>query len=82
MTVMTCYIACNMAVKLVAFIDIYVNVFAFFFRAVWSCVQCKANYDLDEIEQSLIDAVERKSMGYVLQDLKCTKCNGVCAKII
>ena len=48
---------------------------------MWSCVQCKANYDLDEIEQSLIDAVERKSMGYVLQDLKCTKCNGVLPKL-
>ncbi len=45
---------------------------------VWSCVQCKTTYDLDEIEQSLIDAVHRKSMAFVLQDLKCLKCNGVC----
>ena len=82
---MTSCIACNMAVKLIAFVNIYASftlMYLRFFRAVWSCVQCKANYDLDEIEQSLIDAVERKSMGYVLQDLKCTKCNGVCAKII
>ena len=60
------------------FTYLYCDVFTLYFRAAWSCVQCKANYDLDEIEQSLIDAVERKSMGFVLQDLKYTKCNGVC----
>ena len=45
--------------------------------ATWACVQCKTAYDLEEIEQSLLDAVHRKSMAYVLQDLKCEKCHGV-----
>ncbi|KAK3581719.1 hypothetical protein CHS0354_015350 [Potamilus streckersoni] len=45
--------------------------------AAWSCVQCKAEYDLVEIEQSLIEAIHRKSMAHVLQDLRCTKCHGV-----
>lgn len=47
------------------------------FSGVWSCIQCKTEYDLDEIEQCLIDAVQRKSMAYLLQDVKCTKCKGV-----
>ncbi|WAR05620.1 DPOE1-like protein, partial [Mya arenaria] len=33
--------------------------------AQWSCIQCKEEYDLEEIEQSLIDSVHRKSMAYV-----------------
>ncbi|XP_052805264.1 DNA polymerase epsilon catalytic subunit A-like [Mya arenaria] len=45
--------------------------------AQWSCIQCKEEYDLEEIEQSLIDSVHRKSMAYVLQDLECAKCNQV-----
>ena len=45
--------------------------------ATWACVQCKTLYDLEEIEQSLLDAVHRKSMAYVLQDLECEKCHGV-----
>ncbi|XP_048254478.1 DNA polymerase epsilon catalytic subunit A-like isoform X1 [Haliotis rufescens] len=45
--------------------------------SVWSCVQCRAEYDVEEIEQSLVDAVHRKSMAYILQDLKCIKCKGV-----
>jgi len=44
---------------------------------VWSCTQCNTPYDLDEIEQSLIEAAQRKSMAYVLQDLSCEKCKGV-----
>ena len=47
-----------------------------FFR-VWVCAQCKSEYDMDEIEHSLIEVIQRKSMGYVLQDLKCIKCSGV-----
>lgn len=47
------------------------------FRMVWFCIQCKTEYDIQEIEQSLIDAVNRTSMAYVLQDLKCGKCQGV-----
>ncbi|XP_013399576.1 DNA polymerase epsilon catalytic subunit A [Lingula anatina] len=45
--------------------------------SVWQCPQCNNEYDTDEIEQALVDAVQRKSMGYVLQDLKCKKCHGV-----
>ncbi|CAC5377738.1 POLE [Mytilus coruscus] len=43
----------------------------------WSCIQCHNVYDITEIEQNLLDSIHRKSMGYVLQDLKCTKCQGV-----
>ena len=46
-------------------------------RALWSCVQCRAPYDIDEIEQFLIDVLQRKSMAYTLQDLKCVKCKAV-----
>ena len=48
-----------------------------FSRAAWSCVQCKTEYDLSEIEQNLVDAINRKSMAYVLQDLTCVKCHQV-----
>ena len=48
-----------------------------FFRARWSCIHCKTEYDLDDIEQSLIEAVHKKSMAYVLQDLECIKCKQV-----
>lgn len=43
----------------------------------WACVQCKAPYDMDEIEDTLLDAIHRKSMAFILQDLKCVKCNGI-----
>ncbi|XP_069115944.1 LOW QUALITY PROTEIN: DNA polymerase epsilon catalytic subunit A-like [Argopecten irradians] len=45
--------------------------------AAWSCVQCKTAYDMTEMEQCLVDSINRKSMAYVLQDLKCVKCQGV-----
>ncbi|KAL5019574.1 hypothetical protein ScPMuIL_002466 [Solemya velum] len=45
--------------------------------SVWACVHCRTDYDLTEIEQSLVNSVNRKSMAYVLQDLKCMKCQGV-----
>ncbi|XP_052253908.1 DNA polymerase epsilon catalytic subunit A-like [Dreissena polymorpha] len=45
--------------------------------ARWSCIQCKGDYDLEEIEQCLIEAVQRKSMAYVLQDLECVKCHQI-----
>ncbi|KAL4229089.1 hypothetical protein ACF0H5_012128 [Mactra antiquata] len=44
---------------------------------MWSCIQCKTEYDIVEIEQSLIDAVHRKSMASVLQDLECSKCHQI-----
>lgn len=40
----------------------------------WACVQCHTNYDLNELEQVLVATVHRKSMAFVLQDLKCSKC--------
>ena len=47
------------------------------FRGVWCCMQCKTAYDMVEIEHLLVDALQRKAMASVLQDLKCTKCKGV-----
>jgi len=44
---------------------------------VWSCPTCKTNYETADIEQDLVDIVNRKLMGYVLQDLQCAKCQQV-----
>ena len=46
-------------------------------RPLWCCSHCNNPYNRDHIEQSLIDAVQRRSMSVVLQDLVCTKCQGV-----
>jgi len=46
-------------------------------RAVWSCVQCNAAYDLEDIEQYMVDVIQRKSMAFSLQDLHCIKCKAV-----
>ncbi|XP_076438241.1 DNA polymerase epsilon catalytic subunit A-like [Babylonia areolata] len=43
----------------------------------WRCVQCDTPYDMEEIEQSMVAAVHRKSMAYVLQDVRCLKCQMV-----
>ncbi|KAH9489960.1 hypothetical protein Btru_036333 [Bulinus truncatus] len=43
----------------------------------WVCPHCHSEYDSLEIEQTLVDVVQRKSMAYVLQDLSCCKCKGV-----
>ncbi|BFZ25729.1 hypothetical protein BsWGS_28768 [Bradybaena similaris] len=43
----------------------------------WLCPQCNTAYDSAEIEQNLVDALQRKSMACVLQDLSCRKCGGV-----
>ncbi|XP_012941045.1 DNA polymerase epsilon catalytic subunit A [Aplysia californica] len=45
--------------------------------AKWACPQCQTDYDSGEIEQLLVDSLQRKSMAYVLQDLACRKCAGV-----
>lgn len=45
--------------------------------ATWACIQCETEYDVLDIEHSLIEVVNRKSMAYTLQDLKCVKCGGV-----
>ena len=46
---------------------------------VWICAsaECRTPYDTDEIEHLLLDAVQRKTMGYSLQDLTCLKCHQV-----
>ena len=45
--------------------------------AVWTCPGCKAPYESAEIEDQLIDALQRRTMGFVLQDLQCKKCGEV-----
>lgn len=46
---------------------------------VWVCASadCQTPYDTSEMEYQLIDALQRKVMGFTLQDLQCTKCKGV-----
>ncbi|XP_046479124.1 DNA polymerase epsilon catalytic subunit 1 isoform X1 [Neodiprion pinetum] len=46
-------------------------------RHVWKCPLCETSYDNAEIEFSLIDTLNRKCMGYILQDLQCVKCNQI-----
>ena len=46
-------------------------------RAAWRCSHCGNTYDMPSIEQCLIDAVQRRSMAFVLQDLVCSKCHQV-----
>ena len=40
-------------------------------------LECGSEYDMDFIESQLIDMVQKQSMAFVLQDLKCGKCLGV-----
>ncbi|XP_005182541.1 DNA polymerase epsilon catalytic subunit 1 [Musca domestica] len=44
---------------------------------VWLCAQCFVAYDNEEIEMRIIDVVQRKLMSYVLQDLRCSRCNEI-----
>ena len=44
---------------------------------VCSGADCRTPYDTSDIEHLLLDAVQRKTMGFVLQDLNCLKCNQV-----
>ncbi|XP_029670196.1 DNA polymerase epsilon catalytic subunit A isoform X1 [Formica exsecta] len=46
-------------------------------RHMWKCPICDTSYDNTEIEFLLIDKLNRKSMGYVLQDLQCRKCKEI-----
>lgn len=48
-----------------------------FYRRAWICNTCDNPYETEEIEQLLVDSVNRKVMGYVLQDLQCSKCKEV-----
>ncbi|XP_068152320.1 DNA polymerase epsilon catalytic subunit 1 [Drosophila tropicalis] len=44
---------------------------------VWLCAQCYVAYDNEEIEMRMIDVLQRKLMSYVLQDLRCARCNEI-----
>ncbi|XP_067618241.1 DNA polymerase epsilon catalytic subunit 1 [Eurosta solidaginis] len=44
---------------------------------VWLCAQCFVAYENEEIEMRIIDVVQRKIMSYVLQDLRCLRCNEI-----
>jgi DNA polymerase epsilon subunit 1 len=46
-------------------------------QRVWQCPQCDHPYDLELIEQTLIDTWSQKLLSYQLQDLVCTKCHQV-----
>jgi DNA polymerase epsilon subunit 1 len=46
-------------------------------RWYWCCSNCNDFYSRELIEQGLMDAVQRRSMAFILQDLVCTKCHGV-----
>ncbi|XP_077998858.1 DNA polymerase epsilon catalytic subunit A-like [Glandiceps talaboti] len=48
--------------------------------AVWQCIQCNSEYDVSGIERGLIEAVQRLSMAYTLQDLTCKKCTMIKAR--
>lgn len=48
-----------------------------FFRHFWKCTNCELAYDNDQIEFSLIDILNRKSMAYIIQDVQCVKCSEV-----
>merc|ERR1712110_625332 len=50
-------------------------------KPVFLCAnnQCRAAYEPEDIEAMLIDSLQRKMMGYSLQDLACSKCNEVTA---
>ncbi|KAH8310400.1 hypothetical protein KR044_001123, partial [Drosophila immigrans] len=44
---------------------------------VWLCAQCFVAYDNEEIEMRMIDVLQRKLMSFVLQDLRCARCNEI-----
>ena len=46
---------------------------------VWICPNssCLTPYNTQEIESMLLDYVQRRTMGYILQDLTCPKCREV-----
>ncbi|XP_043385547.1 DNA polymerase epsilon catalytic subunit A isoform X2 [Chelonia mydas] len=43
----------------------------------WVCSNCQAEYDHSSIEVALVEALQKKLMAFVLQDLACVKCKGV-----
>ncbi|NWX80884.1 DPOE1 polymerase, partial [Alca torda] len=43
----------------------------------WVCANCQAQYDSAAIETALVEALQKKLMAFMLQDLVCKKCHGV-----
>lgn len=43
----------------------------------WSCRHCKSELNKGLIERKLVDLLNRRIVGYQLQDLKCKKCKMV-----
>ncbi|KAI1232850.1 hypothetical protein IHE44_0006030 [Lamprotornis superbus] len=43
----------------------------------WHCPSCHVQYDIDAIEMALVEALQKKLMAFVLQDLVCKKCHSV-----
>ncbi|CAM9095659.1 unnamed protein product, partial [Laminaria digitata] len=46
----------------------------------WQCIQCNHPYDRSSVELSLIEAVQRRSVRYQLQDMRCKKCGSVATR--
>ncbi|XP_031784892.1 DNA polymerase epsilon catalytic subunit A [Nasonia vitripennis] len=46
-------------------------------KHVWKCPNCELVYDNNQIEFSLLDTLNRKSMAYIIQDVQCLKCSEV-----
>ena len=46
-------------------------------EGLWLCEHCENHHDVNEIEQGLIEYVQRHSMAFQLQDLVCQKCHMV-----
>ncbi|XP_048370765.1 DNA polymerase epsilon catalytic subunit A [Sphaerodactylus townsendi] len=43
----------------------------------WVCSNCQAHYDSEGIEMALVEALQKKLMAFMLQDLVCQKCKGI-----
>uniref|UniRef100_A0A8C4Y6G4 DNA polymerase epsilon catalytic subunit n=1 Tax=Gopherus evgoodei TaxID=1825980 RepID=A0A8C4Y6G4_9SAUR len=43
----------------------------------WVCSNCQAEYERGSIEAALVEALQKKLMAFMLQDLVCMKCKGV-----
>jgi hypothetical protein len=43
----------------------------------WRCPHCQNRYDVDRIEQLLVESVQRALTRYALQDSRCCKCRRV-----
>lgn len=43
----------------------------------WRCPHCQNRYDVDRIEQLLVESVQRTLTRYALQDVRCLKCRRV-----